>query len=76
MPLDLKVRPILDGEYIIPKTVAYIKRNAAAKEPFLVYVGYSQMHPPIIGNPDFVGKSTQRGGLYADAISRQNQFAN
>ena len=31
MPLDLNVRPILDGNYIIPKTVEYIKRNAAAK---------------------------------------------
>src|SRR5208282_3292484 len=37
MPLDLNVRPILDGNYIIPKTVEYIKRNAAAKKPFFVY---------------------------------------
>ena len=69
MPLDLKVRPILDGNYIIPKTVEYIKRNAAAKQPFFVYVGYSEMHPPSIGNPDFVGKSAQRGGLFADIIA-------
>jgi hypothetical protein len=68
MPLDLNVRPILDGNYIIPKTVEYIKRNAAAKKPFFVYVGYSEMHPPVIGNSDFVGKSTQRGGLFADII--------
>jgi arylsulfatase len=68
MPLDLKVRPIFDGNYVIPKTVEYIKRNAAAKKPFFVYVGYSQMHPPVIGHPDFVGKSTQRGGLFADLI--------
>jgi hypothetical protein len=61
MPLDLNVRPILDGNYIIPKTVEYIKRNVAAKKPFFVYVGYSEMHPPVIGNPDFVGKSPQRG---------------
>ena len=26
MPLDLKVRPIVDGQYIIPKTIEYIKR--------------------------------------------------
>ena len=72
MPLDLKVRPIMDGQYIIPKTVEYIKRNAAAKKPFFVYVGYSEMHPPVIGNPDFVGKSTQRGGLYADVIGEMD----
>jgi arylsulfatase A-like enzyme len=68
MPLDLNVRPILDGNYIIPKTIEYIKRNAAARKPFFVYVGYSEMHPPVIGNPDFVGKSEKRGGLFADII--------
>jgi arylsulfatase len=72
MPLDLKVRPILDGNYIIPKTVEFIKRNAAAKKPFFVYVGYTEFHPPVIGNPDYVGKSTQRGGLYADLIGEMD----
>jgi arylsulfatase A-like enzyme len=72
MPLDLKVRPIMDGDYITPKTIEYIKRNAAAKKPFFVYVGYIEFHPPVIGNPDFVGKSTQRGGLYADLIGEMD----
>jgi arylsulfatase A-like enzyme len=72
MPLDLKVRPIVDEKYIIPKTVDYIKRNAATKQPFFVYIGYSEMHPPAIGNPDFVGKSTQRGGLFADLIGEMD----
>jgi hypothetical protein len=62
MPLDLSVRPIVDEKYIIPKTVDFIKRQAAAKKPFFVYVGYSEMHPPVMVNPNFVGKSTQRGG--------------
>jgi arylsulfatase A-like enzyme len=69
MPFDLKIRPLMDGNYIIPKTVEYIKRNAAEKKPFFVYVGYTEMHPPVIGHSDFVGKSTQRGGLYADIIA-------
>jgi arylsulfatase A-like enzyme len=72
MPLDLKVRAVVDGQYIIPKTVDYIKRNAAAKKPFFVYVGYSQMHPPVIPNPDFTGKSTKRGGIYADLIAEMD----
>jgi arylsulfatase A-like enzyme len=71
MPLDLKVRPVLDGQYIIPKTVEYIKRNAAAKKPFFVYVGYSEFHPPVIANPDFA-KSAQRGGLFADVIAEMD----
>ncbi len=72
MPLDLKVRPVVDGDYIIPKTVDFIKRNAAAKKPFFVYVGYSEMHTPIVGNPDFVGKSAARGGLYADVLGEMD----
>jgi arylsulfatase A-like enzyme len=72
MPLDLNVRPIVDEKYIVPKTVDYIKRNAAAKKPFFVYVGYSEMHPPVIANPDFAGTSTKRGGLYADVIAEMD----
>lgn len=72
MPLDLKVRPIVDGEYIVPKTVEYIKRNAAAKKPFFVYVGYSEMHPPAMANPDFLGKSTERGGVFADILGEMD----
>jgi len=72
MPFDLNVRPTIDDKYIIPKTVEYIKRNAASKKPFFVYVGYSQMHPPMVGNPDFVGKSSARGGLFSDLIAEMD----
>src|SRR5271165_5657429 len=72
MPLDLTVRPVVDEKYIIPKTVDYIKRNAAAKKPFFVYVGYSEVHPPVMCNPEFAGKSTQRGGLFADVIGEMD----
>src|SRR5208337_3356502 len=72
MPLDLNVRPIVDEKYIIPKTIDYIKKNAAAKKPFFVYVGYSEVHPPVIGNPNFVGRSTARGGLFADVIGEMD----
>ena len=72
MPLDLTVRPIVDQKYIIPKTVDYIKRNAAAKKPFFVYVGYSEVHPPMMANPNFAGKSTQRGGVNADVIAEMD----
>ncbi len=72
MPLDLNVRPIVDEKYIIPKTIDYIKRNAAAKKPFFVYVGYSELHPPIIANPNFANKSTERSGHVADCIAEMD----
>jgi arylsulfatase len=72
MPLDLKVRPILDEKYIIPKTADFIKKNAATKKPFFVYVGYTEMHPPVVPNEGFDGKSTERGGLYSDVIGEMD----
>jgi arylsulfatase len=72
MPLDLTVRPIVDEKYIIPKTVDFIKREAAARKPFFVYVGYSQMHPPVMVNPSFAGKSGQRGGMYSDLLGEMD----
>jgi len=72
MPLDLNVRAIVDEKYIIPKTIDFIKRQAAAKKPFFVYVGYSQVHPPMIANPNFADKSPNRGGMYADIIGEMD----
>jgi arylsulfatase len=72
MPLEEEVRPIVDEKYIVPKTVDYIKKNAAAKKPFFVYVGYSQMHPPMIVNPKYANKSTARSGAFADIIAEMD----
>jgi arylsulfatase len=72
MPLDLKLRPIIDEKYIVPKTVDFIKRNAAADKPFFVYMGYSEMHEPPMANPNFAGKSTARSGLFADLVAEMD----
>jgi arylsulfatase A-like enzyme len=72
MPLDLAVRPIVDEKYIIPKTIEYIKRQAAAKKPFFVYVGYSELHPPVMPNPSWANKSPAFSGLVADCIAEMD----
>ena len=72
MPLDVNVRPVVDEKYIIPKTIDFIKREAVAKKPFFVYVGYSEVHQPVIANPNFKDKSLQRGGLYSDIIGEMD----
>ena len=72
MPLDLSVRGIVDEKYIIPKTVNFIKHNAAIKKPFFVYVGYSELHPPLVVNPNFERKSEARAGSYADLIGEMD----
>ncbi|MCQ0091859.1 arylsulfatase [Roseovarius sp. M141] len=72
MDLDMNVRPVIDADYLIPKTVNFIKEQAAAKKPFFVYLGYSEMHPPIQCNPAFVGTSPERGGMYSDCIAEMD----
>jgi arylsulfatase A-like enzyme len=72
MPLDLEVRPIVDEKYIVPKTVDYIKKNAAAKKPFFVYVGYADLHPPMVPNPNYANKSTARSGVFADILAEMD----
>jgi arylsulfatase A-like enzyme len=64
--LNLETRPFLD-EQITGRTVEFIKRNAEAKKPFFVYVGLTQMHPPLLHHPDFKGKSG--GGTYSDTLA-------
>jgi arylsulfatase len=72
MPLDLNVRGIVDEKYLIPKTVDFIKREAAANKPFFVYLGYSEMHPPMVVNTNFAGTSVKRGGAYSDVIGEMD----
>jgi len=74
MPLDLKVRPIVDEKYIIPKTIDFIKREAAAKKPFFVYIGYSELHEPIMPNPTFA-KSTKTDERIAECIKEMDYRA-
>ena len=69
MALDENVRPVVDEKYLVPKTIDFIKRNAAAKKPFFVYLGYSEMHQPVMANPNFKDKP---GGLYSQVISEMD----
>lgn len=72
MPLDLNVRGVVDEKHIVPKTIDFIKRQAAAKKPFFVYVGYSELHPPIVVNPNFDRRSPDRAGMYSDLIAEMD----
>jgi len=37
--LDTKLRPVIDADYLTPKTVSFIRQQAAAKKPFFVHPG-------------------------------------
>jgi arylsulfatase A-like enzyme len=63
---NLETRARMD-EQIAARTAAFITRNAQANKPFFTYVCFPQVHPPLLPNPDFKGKSG--GGTYSDAIA-------
>jgi arylsulfatase A-like enzyme len=63
---NLETRARMD-EQIAARTAAFITRNAQANQPFFAYVCFTQVHPPLLPNPDFKGKSG--GGTYSDAIA-------
>ena len=63
---DLETRARLDGE-IADRAVDFIRRGAKGDKPFMTYICFTQMHPPLIPHPDFLGKSG--GGIYSDAIA-------
>jgi arylsulfatase len=67
-----KVRPYteayrrqVEGD-IAAASVDFIQRQAKAKRPFFLYVGFTHTHYPTLVAPEFVGKS--RIGAYGDAI--------
>jgi arylsulfatase len=68
----MAVRGVVDEKYLIPKTIDFIRRQAAAKKPFFVYLGYSEMHPPAVPNSSFAGRSVERGGIYSDLVGEMD----
>ena len=62
---NLEMRARLD-EQIAARTVDFIKRSAAAGKPIFAYVCFTQMHPPLIPHPSFIGRSG--GGIVPDAL--------
>jgi len=51
---------------IAKASVEFIQRQAKAKQPFFLYVGWTHTHYPTLPAPEFTGKS--RIGAYGDAV--------
>jgi arylsulfatase A-like enzyme len=66
---DKAAKNLMD-EKVAQRAVAFIRKQAAAKKPFFLYVGFLQIHPPVGVHPDFAGKSG--GGLYADILTEMD----
>ena len=64
-PYTLDYRRQIEGD-IAKASVEFIERQAKAKQPFFLYVGFTHTHYPSRSAPEFTGKS--RIGNYGDAI--------
>ena len=64
-PYTLEYRRQIEAD-IASASVDFIKRQTAAKQPFFLYVGWSNVHYPVLPHPQFEGKS--RIGPYGDAV--------
>ena len=60
MPYDLEARPLMD-EIIQEKSITYIQKQAATKNPFFLYIPWIAVHHPPIPHPDFKDKSGNGG---------------
>ncbi|MFT7651476.1 MAG: arylsulfatase A-like enzyme [Limisphaerales bacterium] len=60
---DLEARALLDAE-VVTKTASFIKKQSRANKPFFVLAALTQIHPPYLPHPDFIGRS--KAGAYAD----------
>jgi len=67
MPLNLETRPFM-CQKVTEHTTAYIAERAAAGKPFFAYVGYPEMHPPVMPHPDFLGKSPSGKDKYSEML--------
>jgi arylsulfatase A-like enzyme len=64
-PYTVEYRRQVEGD-IAKASVDFIQRQARAKQPFFLYVGFTHTHYPTLTAPEFEGKS--RIGVYGDAI--------
>jgi arylsulfatase len=49
---NMETRPFMD-EKIAEKTIDFIRRSHAEGKPFYAYVGFTNVHPPLVVHPDF-----------------------
>jgi arylsulfatase len=64
-PYDLEYRKIIEKD-IAAASVGYIKEQAKADKPFLLFVGWTRPHFPNDTSPEFAGKSGV--GKYGDSV--------
>jgi arylsulfatase len=68
-PFNLDTRRTIDRESA-ERSVAFIERNARARQPFFLYYPMTQIHFPTLAHPDFSGRSG--AGDIGDAMAEMD----
>jgi len=69
-PYDLEYRKQIEGD-IAKTSIDYIKKQASAKSPFFLMIGWTRPHFPNDVGPEFAGKSGT--GKYGDSVVELDQ---
>ena len=68
---DLKARAAIDGE-ITRRAIDYMRRQSAARQPFFLFLPYTQPHMPVLPGDEFKGKT--RNGDFADVLAQMDAY--
>ncbi|MHC5012277.1 MAG: sulfatase-like hydrolase/transferase, partial [Planctomycetota bacterium] len=68
---DLAYRPRIDAD-LTAKGLDFMRRQAAAKKPFFLFLPYTATHFPALPHPDFVGKTGK--GAWADLLAQIDAY--
>jgi arylsulfatase A-like enzyme len=70
-PYRLDYRPLIDRD-LTDRAISFMKRHAAADQPFFVYLPFTATHFPTLPHPDFVGSSGN--GAWADLLTQIDSY--
>ncbi len=65
VPYDIAQRRLIDSE-LTERTIAFMRKQATASQPFFAYVPLTHLHFPTLPHPDFAGRSGV--GEFADSM--------
>ena len=68
---DLQARAAIDGE-ITTRAIDYMRRQAAGRQPFFLFLPYTQPHMPIQPAPEFEGVT--KNGDFADVLTQIDTY--
>ncbi len=68
---DLAARGAIDGE-ITARAIDYMRRQTKTRQPFFLFLPYTQPHMPLTAAPEFAGKT--RNGEFADVLAQIDAY--